>query len=402
MRDAEADIIGKYDFLDAERKARAKVHIVKVTLSRLSRHSRSRDASADTDPFNIWFEENFKVSAPKSNSGRGKTTIPEEVIENELVQGKDIITILTSLYDRDLAKLMTNYKAFESLDPYILEELGVSFSGVREGLKTKISGLKNLYWNELFNNLSKITDKLTKKSREAMLNKLTSRTDVDFNASNVYAVVIWVIKNANHYYSDQMIQLVERMVEQANIVLYKSNFKVFTAEHWRYCRRPEDLDCFSLETRVVLQRAGGLADTYWTHTREQYNGLSESAYWLIMDILTVATNLGFDNTDMTRPKDFEWVSNKSCEFMYHDYRSGETGTLMKVKAFKNGNTHIFFNSQFMVRLNTEYGRLKGWLKTAQEAASELDIPVDDAEQSFNSNLQLSTTNLLQLGLSQDA
>ena len=402
LRNAETEVLGSFDFLNAERKARAKVDVIRITMTKLARFN--RNSEADTDPFDIWFAENFKVAAP----GKAKTSametkeVRQDEIKNELVQGRDIIDVLTSLYDRDLAKLMLNYKAFESLDATLLEELGVSFSGVREGLKTKISGLKNLYWNELFNNLNKITDKLTQKSREAMLSKLTSRTDVDFNSDNVYAVVIWVIKNANHYFDDQVIDLVERMVEQANVLLYKSNAKTFGRDSWRYCARPEGLDRFSLESRVVLQRAGGLANTEWAYDRERFNGLSERAYYLIMDILTVATNLGFDTTDMTRPMDFQWVSNKSCDFEYYDYRTGERGILMSVKAFKNHNTHIKFNSNFMSRLNIEFGRLQGWLKSAQEAASELDIPVDQAVQSFDSNLKLTGNSLVQLGFSQAA
>lgn len=334
LRNAKTEVLGSFDFLNAERKARAKVDVIRITMTKLARFN--RNSEADTDPFDIWFAENFKVAAP----GKAKTSametkeVRQDEIKNELVQGRDIIDVLTSLYDRDLAKLMLNYKAFESLDATLLEELGVSFSGVREGLKAKISGLKNLYWNELFNNLNKITDKLTQKSREAMLSKLTSRTDVDFNSDNVYAVVIWVIKNANHYFDDQVIDLVERMVEQANVLLYKSNAKTFGRDSWRYCARPEGLDRFSLETRVVLQRAGGLANTEWAYDRERFNGLSERAYYLIMDILTVAANLGFDTTDMTRPMDFQWVSNKSCDFEYYDYRTGERGILMSVKAFK--------------------------------------------------------------------
>ena len=402
LRNAETEVLGSFDFLNAERKARAKVDVIRITMTKLARFN--RNSEADTDPFDIWFAENFKVAAP----GKAKTSametkeVRQDEIKNELVQGRDIIDVLTSLYDRDLAKLMLNYKAFESLDATLLEELGVSFSGVREGLKTKISGLKNLYWNELFNNLNKITDKLTQKSREAMLSKLTSRTDVDFNSDNVYAVVIWVIKNANHYFDDQVIDLVERMVEQANVLLYKSNAKTFGRDSWRYCARPEGLDRFSLESRVVLQRAGGLANTEWAYDRERFNGLSERAYYLIMDILTVATNLGFDTTDMTRPMGFQWVSNKSCDFEYYDYRTGERGILMSVKAFKNHNTHIKFNSNFMSRLNIEFGRLQGWLKSAQEAASELDIPVDQAVQSFDSNLKLTGNSLVQLGFSQAA
>lgn len=396
LREAESEVIGQFDFLSADRQARAKVDIVRINLKRTHRYGMHNESK--TDPFDLWFEENFKIKVnPKSAEPADRSSFVREEIQHELVQGRDLISVLTSLYDRDMEKLMNNYKAFESLDGELLQELGVSFAGVRAGLKQKISGLKNLYWQQLFDNLQKITDKLTLKSRENMLKKLTSRTDVDFNAQNVYAIVIWVIKNANHYYDDQLIQLVERMVEKANVVMYKSNQRTFGREDWLYCRRPDDLNRFSLETRVILQRCGGLVTSDFSFDLTQYNGLSSTAYHLIMDILTVATNLGFDATGYERPRDYEWVSNKSCDFHYHDHRTGKTGVLMSVKAFKNGNTHIKFNAAFMARLNVEFGRLQGWLKTAQDAVSEMDIDDAVAAESFESNLQLTGSDMPMLG-----
>ena len=53
-------------------------------------------------------------------------------------------------------------------------------------------------------------------------------------------------------------------------------------------------------------------------------------------------------------------------------------------------------------MNCEFGRLKGWLKSAQEAASELDISEEEAILSFDSNVQLTGNNLLQLGFGQAA
>lgn len=397
LRDAESDVIGSFDFLNAERQARAKVDIVKVTLKYTYRYNRR--TYAKTDPFDLWFNQHFKVDTSRKQStdsvDRG---ISQEEVQNELVLGRDIISVLTELYARDLEKLISNYKAFETLDSEILDELGVSFEGVREGLKQKISGLKNLYWHELFDNLTKITDKLTKDSREKMLNKLTSRTDVDFNSDNVYAVVIWVIKNANHYYDQQLINLVEVMVEKANIKMYKSNQRTFRDDDWMYSRKPDSLDRFSLDHRVVLDRAGGLCVSDYSFERERYNGLSPRAYYLLLDILTIATNLGFDTTHRTSPKDFEWESNKGRDFYYYDHAEHKEGLLMTVKAFKKGTVHIKFNSKFIVKMNTEFGRLKGWLKSAQDASDEMGIDIEEAAQCFNSNLQLSSNNLVQLGL----
>lgn len=396
LRSAESEVIGTFDFYTADRVARAKVDIVKVSLVSKRRHS--RNDSADTDPFKIWFNENFKIDTKSTpTSSRESENIKKQKLQNELVKGNDIVTALTQLYDRDLAHLIKNYKALEQLDPSILQELDVSFSSLREAFHGKIKGLKNIYWIELFNNLTKVTDKLTKGSRENMLNTLTSRTDVDFNNDNIYAVVIWVIKNANIYYDDQLINLVERMVEKANVILYKSNKKVFADEQWRYYRRPEELEQYSLDYRIILERVGGLASTVWIGESTRHNGLKESAYYFILDILTVATNIGFDTTNRAKPSDFEWESNKGRDFYYYDYTKQKEVILMSVKAFKNGNLHIKFCPKFMVRLNIEFGRLKSWLKNAQTAADEMGVDIAEAAESFNSNFKLTNANLTQLG-----
>lgn len=58
LRDAEANVIDSFDFLNAERRARAKVDIVKVTLKYTYRYNRR--TYAKTDPFYLWFNEHFK------------------------------------------------------------------------------------------------------------------------------------------------------------------------------------------------------------------------------------------------------------------------------------------------------------------------------------------------------
>lgn len=397
LRDAEAEVIGTADFLNADRQARAKVSIVKVQLNYGDHHCTK--CTSKTDPFDLWFEENFDIKISKEHVLRESS--PKEKLENEVVEGGDLISSLVSLYESELEELVNNYKAFETLNPNLLEELGVSVSGIKEALKLKISGLKNKYWKELFDNLNKLTDRLTKSTREKMLKSLTLHTAVDFNTSNVRNVVIWAIKNANYYYDSQLMELVERMVERANVVLYKSNQKNFTKEDWNYCRTLKGLDKFSLETRVILERVGGLCVSDWSYEREKFNGLSERAYWLLKDTLTVATNLGFDTTSKTTPMDFQWVSNKGNKFYYHDLSTNKDLILMEVKAFKNGNLHVKFNQSFMCKLNVEFGRLKGWVKNWQEAAEELEISDFEAMESFRSNVNLISSNLLNSEFKED-
>lgn len=66
---------------------------------------------------------------------------------------------------------------------------------------------------------------------------------------------------------------------------------------------------------------------------------------------------------------------------------------MEVKAFKNGNLHIKFAPDFMIKLNVEMGRLKGWVKSASHAADEMGVSEAEAAASFGSNLQLAPKDL---------
>lgn len=76
--------------------------------------------------------------------------------------------------------------------------------------------------------------------------------------------------------------------------------------------------------------------------------------------------------------------------VFHFTKEGFTLPLFDVRAFKNGNLHLRFNQSFILALNVEHGRLKGWLHTPEEAAEELKDPAAAAY--FKTNCQLLTDN----------
>ncbi len=404
LRKAEATVLDSFDFLEADRKARAKVDIIRVEFR--AKHRRWSACVSQTDPFDLWFDTHFKIQAPATNEFDPDRPSPRgpkaNEIENGLVAGGDMVAVLVDLYNRDMDTLIRNYKALEKMDPELLRELGVNFKSIRAGLYAKIKGCKQGYWQELFDRLEKITDRLTTDSRESMLQKLMSRTDVDFNASNAYAILSWAMKNCNRYMDQQLISVFERMIEKANIVNYKSNKRTFGDEDWRYCRRPEGLSHITLEYRVVLERVGGLSNSDYSFERTKYNGLSSRAHFFLLDLLTIAGNIGFDVQGKERPGDFEWESNKSKTFHYRDHVSGKDKVFAQVRCFLNGNMHIKFDPAFIQRLSIEHGRLKGWIKNAAEAAEELHVPIEIAANSFGSNLQIGASNLAMLGFSNAA
>ena len=395
LREGKTEVIGSFDFLNAERQARAHVDIIRVAIT----YNGHRHHSLRTDPFRVWFESFFKIDIAKEEPSkydldqRAKAHVNDR-LSNELIKGNNIVSALEELYRRDLDKLINTYQSLSDVDSDILRELDVNLESVRGALKQKIEGLKDRYWQELFDNLNTVTDKLTASSRKQLLDTLTAHTHVDFTSSNSHAVICWVIKNANDFYSTQLIRIVERMTEKANVINYVSNQRTFGRDEWRYNKHPDNLERYKLDYRIVLERIGGISTS--SYTFECVNGLTPNAAGFIDDLCTIATNLGYNTYNLERARSYSWESNQQKEFQFRDIHTSELKTLFKVRAFKNGNLHIFFNPKFIMRLSVEFGRLKGWLKSAQEAASEMDISEEDARAGFGSNIQLTNQNVLAL------
>ena len=224
-----------------------------------------------------------------------------------------------------------------------------------------------------------------------MLETLTSRTHVDFTASNAFAVITWALKNANSYYDSQLVDVFDSMLEEANVHNYKSNKKVFSWGHYGRCSEASHV---KLDHRIVLSSFGGGIETDSFYLYKAVNGLKECSSDKLNDIVTVANNLGFTCGETTHS--FDWASGKKNVFTFKSLKTQKFETLMEVKAFKNGNLHIKFNMAFITALNVEMGRLKGWVRSAQECSEEMDISTEDAVQFFKSNLTIGRASLSNL------
>jgi hypothetical protein len=51
--------------------------------------------------------------------------------------------------------------------------------------------------------------------------------------------------------------------------------------------------------------------------------------------------------------------------------------------------HFKMNPELMLRINVEFGRLKGWIRTPEQAAEDLGVSVQDATAAFGTLKQLS-------------
>jgi SAM-dependent methyltransferase len=375
----KVDVLASTDFKHSEfREARAEVDIVKVKYQHHGGYHRRADITVD--PFDVWFEGTFSISADKGEDVQDSRTAAQEL--HDLVQGQNLIERLEELYREDFDSLLGTYRELEKLDYSLFKELGVDLAQVRGGLKAKIAGLKNLYWKELFGNLDAITARLTTASREKLLKKLTEHTSIDYTAENAYAVVIWAIKNANAYFDIQLREVYLSLADKDNIRNYKSNKRMVT-DHWRY--EEDKPSHYTLDYRLVLERHGCFSRESW-HTYDFPNGLAKEKHDFLGDICTVAKNLGFDVA--TTSMDFQWEPGKKYEFNLAD------GSLfMDVKAYMKGTIHIRVDQDFMRKLNIEAARLFGWVKSASEAKAETGI--DNAAELYGTNFRLSSIKLLE-------
>jgi hypothetical protein len=381
-REAECHKVGDFDFLSAEdRAARAKVHLLRITLKHEGRHRESEDA------FERFFKESFAHLIDKFE-GPAKTHSEAKRDEfAELVVGPGYVDALVSLYNTELGNVQRNFDLVGKLDVSLLKEFNINPQVVMECLKTRLSGLRSDYWQELFSHLEAVTNRLTSRSRRALLDTLQRHVHVDFTESNIHAVVVWVIKNANLYLESQLIETYEHMVDKCNVIMYKSNAHAWVEERWRYSSEPRQNSHYGLDYRIVTHRMGGMRSSYG------YTELEESAGEFLGDLLTVARNLGFECTTnphlLNHSGRREWTGGERYEF--HGMHRGRSVVLFDVRAFKNRNLHIRFAKPLILALNVEHGRLKGWLRSREEAAEELKDT--EAAQHFRANKLLTSASM---------
>lgn len=380
-REAETKVIGEYTFENAEdRQARAVVHLLRIELSKQT-----------DDAFDRFFNAEFAELKKRYSEEKEKSSEngAEEKFSS-LVLGRDYVQTLVEMYNADLAKIKKNYDAVNTLDGALLREFEVSPEKIAKLLKEKLKNHKNLYWGELLTRMQEITRRLATKKRDQLFNKLHANGHVDFTKDNVYAIVLWILKNASAYIDEQLIDVYEEMISKANIHNYKSNKKVYECNRWRY--RDEKPTHIYLDFRIIMDMYGTLEPSF---SGKEYQ-LSERACNFLRDMLTISHNLGWncDTSDyrLDRWKRGTWFPGKPQEF--YGIKNGNREVVFEAKAFQNGNIHIRMNQKLALALNVEYGRLKGWIFSGKDAADEMSEPT--AEEYFKSNCPLLTIKYLML------
>lgn len=385
---ARVEVLGSFDFLNAERSARAKIDIVKIDKRRYFQHYGRNDELEDINAmaFDKWFDNEFKMrdSSQCNKSERELENEKEENIKNQLVNAEGSkAKILVELYEHEQLNLYKHFKAISSLDVDVLKTIGIEKKTVKEALKQKIKSLKALYWQLVFDELEEITSRLTFKTRKSMTDRFSSLLTVDFTIENIYPLLLWIFKNANKYYDEQLISMFKYFTEPDNIQNYKSNQKVFLRNKWypENFENKEEVSNYTLSYRIICKIL---------HTKNYYMDRYSNYIWGIKDVCTIANNLGFHVDTDSIPQEYKYGEKYSVYL-----KDGKI--FMDYRCYKNGNMHIKFNKEFMKAFNVEASRLLGWIRNPEDIKKEFPEELaKGAEKYFKQNYTCIGSNILLL------
>ena len=396
----EYSILGSFDFLEADRIARAKVDVVRFQKEkykdRYYRYDNQEDIDSDT--FNVWFNDAFGIKQDDNELKNEKYESDydrankyqknkKERIVNALVSSEDSkASVLVRLYNEEYNNLMKNLKAIMQLDEDILADFNLSVALIKSAVKEKMKNLKILYWDMVWNEFDEITNRLTYTTRRLLKEQFEELYYMDFNIENIYALILYVVKNANKYYDSQLIDFFRNLSSDENVKPYKSNQKLFNNGSFRYYK--EEAKNYVLDYRIIAS----------SPFRVGWSGEIEKSYSennTLKDIFVIARNLGFVPCGH-RPEP-SYFGEKVQVYQEFNNETKEQPLLMDYTCYKNGNMHIRFNKEFMKALNVEVGRLLGWLHSKEDIAKELpDDMAKGAEKYFKTNYTCLSTNLLLL------
>ena len=376
-------VIGSADFLDAERSARAKVDILYI----------NKEYSPQYAGFDTFFDNVFNMqddTGSKYDFEDQARRSEEEKLKEELLSGRNKVEILCRGYNEKQNQLYEHFKTICGLDADVLKAIGVHKDAVKKALKKNFEGLKNLYWDAAFNCLDEITSRLTSQSRKALMDRFTLLKTVDFTPSNIYALIVWVIKNANQYTEKQMIDFFMALSSKENVRNYVSNKRAFEEDRWRYQNEKYRNTHYTLDYRIVVTKYALPGEAGCEYSRATVRDIFHTK---ISDICTVANNLGFPAESIDIPQAYGARGTVKTTI------NGKPETLFEFRCYQNRNVHIKFNMEFMKALNVSVARKLGWIHSKSDIAREFTPEMaKGAEQYFDAfkGLSLEAGTLLML------
>jgi hypothetical protein len=362
----ETSVVGEFDFSNADREARGKVNLVRVN-AKWIKHKAEKHSFQETieHAFERWVREYIADFEEK----------PEREWEAEhdeaLILKKTPIDQLVDNYETEKANLGAAFKAIGKLPPEIIKLLGQDKKSMLEIIRKSIEGLKSKYWRSAFDKLEPVQKRMTKKTKDGIFEKIGEFRTLDFNADNIYSIIIWIINNCNIGIPCQIVEVFDHMTSKEYIEGYKSNRHWAksdwrnTMPEWKYEKLPPRWK-LGLDYRIVVS-------TYWS---------SYDRYSVIDDFIIICRNLGFPIAASCQPR-YDLHSTEQKFYTEDD----ELAFTMRYYT-GNKNAHLKINKKLLMKFNIEVAKIRKWMSDPGDVVEEFNISEEEASKLWNSGLAL--------------
>lgn len=357
-------LVGRFDFFESEdRRARAKVEVIAFR----------RNTNAES-VFERELEKSFGMGDLLGKVNKvywERYSIREEAEEQckDVVSAKELIDYLLNRYHADQRKLFGSLEALSKVGADLMSDLGVRKENIIKAVVEKIKFQKNIYWNEVIDRIPEISKRLSVEQKKGLLQNLAER-GAEFTKSNILGVILFSINVAKKCEKENFVKYWEYLANREWRLKYKSNEKAFGDCH-RY-EKPDKMHEGKLDYRIIVSYAGTFYSTFdYLHDPKA-----------ILNLHPIARAMGYFG-DIR-------ICDENGEQVYPEYRGivlplgesfakiGDT-TIARLKVFKNNNLHIFFNQDFLAKLNLNVFTHLGWIKTKEEAKKEFKKEMSESE-----------------------
>lgn len=398
--------LGDFDFLEAEREARAKVEIVEILFNCncyiITTHVKY--SCSFQEQFASYFKaEQLKFESAKNafkspvldyfSSGRlhldnSPKTENNNVEESENSNSQaDLFDMpepeekpfslldLVQEYEQESIRITQTFKSISTLSPDLCALLDIDVNVCSRKLLDRLRELKKVYWEAVLFYYKPIQERLLSSYKQKLLGVLMM-SNLDFTLDNIYATTIRVIQNSSKYIDDQMLDMFDKLANKNNIKSYKSNEKLFSQNKFRYMGTDDDfyytgaiknkeISHYQLEYRLVKPNYGAI---------DYSNHLSYEVVSFLYDLKIIAENFSC----FSFAEDFFHQLGKGV-FYYGElytlncFYKGQEAIFLKFRLYRNGNIHLFLHHAFLLKMNVRVGYLRGWIKNTQEAMDDIHI-----------------------------
>jgi hypothetical protein len=368
--------IGEFDFLHADRTARARVNLIRINHKKVKVEDKQGGrvygshieygTENEPDSFERWIDETIGTFEAESEES-------EDVRMLEL-KGQEIPDLVKS-FEAEAQALLDLFKSIGKTPGRVIKAFNIDRKSILEIIRENIKSLKNRYWKVTFDKLAAINTRLTHNTRHKLLSEMEEFNTLDFNEDNIYSIVVWVIKHFNEFNNEQILSVFDALTSQDYIRAYKSNVH-WTQDNWRYAKGKGQPEKYLLDYRLV------------THCYKSYRYDQNT----VDDFIVICRCLGFHIPEY-RYLDFEAIGEEQRFFA----TNGELA--FTVRIYKNHNAHMKINQQLMMKFNIEVARLRHWINNYKDIQEEFDVSPMEAFKLWNkpSLLMLGNDDIKLLG-----